>query len=187
LPSTIDTHSVRVSGLGDARLSDVVCTIGADNEASYAPDGSSELTRLLEAQKQALEKEKDIREREAELLLNYANTLTGEHVNPTNMSSFLETFVEQGRSNLKAVSNLLRTWFVSRNSYYPQVAELSEKILITDRQIEKEKEKKALKIGDIKGKVSVILGTDASTTVDLKLTYSTYILPRHRQKRLICY
>ena len=109
LPSTIDTHSVRVSGLGDARLSDVVCTIGADNEASYSPDGPSELIRLLTVQKQALEQEKDMRDREAELLVNYAKTLTGEHVTPVNMSSFLGDFVEQGRLNLKAVSDRLRT------------------------------------------------------------------------------
>ena len=107
LPSTIDTHTVRVSGLGDARLSDVVCTIGADNEASYAPDGSSELIRLLTVQKKALTQESDMRNREADLLVNYARTLTGQHVTPSNMSTFLQDFVEQGRLNLKAVSNRL--------------------------------------------------------------------------------
>ena len=86
-----------------------MCTIGADNEASYSPDGSSELIRLLTVQKQALEQEKDMRDREAELLVNYAKTLTGEHVTPVNMSSFLGDFVEQGRLNLKAVSDRLRT------------------------------------------------------------------------------
>jgi hypothetical protein len=103
LPSTIDTHTVRVSGLGDARLSDVVCTIETNSESSYAPDSSSELIRLLDVQKQALESEKRIRKEEAELLVKYAQTLTGEHVSPTNMSTFLENFIEQNRVNLKAV------------------------------------------------------------------------------------
>lgn len=89
--------------MGDARLFDVVCTIGVNKEASYARDSSSEVIRLLKVQKQALESEKRVREQEADLLVNYAKTLSGEHVAPSNMSSFLESFVEQGRKNLKAV------------------------------------------------------------------------------------
>ena len=183
MSSTIDTRSVRVSGLGDVRLSDVVCTIGADTaESLYAPDSSPELIRRLTAQKQALEKEKRIRDQEAELLVSYAKTLTGEHVTPSDMLNFLESFVERGRLNLKAVSDHdLPTWFIPRNSSGSQVAELREKVLAIHYQIETEKEKKASKMGDVKGNVSVILEADAATTVDLKLTYSTYFPPHHLQ------
>lgn len=180
LPGTIDTHSVRVSGLGGVRLSDVACTIGADNESSDEPDSSSELIRLLMVQKQALETEKYIRDQEAELLMNYAKTLTREHVTPTDMSSFLEDFVDQGRLNIEAVSDRLHIRFVSSNSYYPQIAELRQKILAIDRQIETEKGKKISKT------VSVILGTDAATTIDLKLTYSTLLPPWSSIRSVLC-
>ena len=70
---------------------------------------------------------------------------------------------------------------IPRNSSDSQVAELREKVLAIHYQIETEKEKKASKMGDAKGNVSVILETDAATTVDLKLTYSTYFPPHHLQ------
>jgi hypothetical protein len=103
LPSTIDTHSIRVSGLGASRLSDVVCTVEANREASYAIDSSSEVIRLLKAKKQNLESDKRVREQEADLLVNYSKTLKGEHVSPSDMASFLGTFVEQGRKNFVVV------------------------------------------------------------------------------------
>ncbi|KAG6877251.1 hypothetical protein C0992_010442 [Termitomyces sp. T32_za158] len=153
LSSSIDTHSVRVSGLGEARLYDVVCTIGVGKDTSYASDSSSEIIRLLKVKKHALESEKRVREHEADLLVNYAKTLSGEHVPPTQMSAFLESFVEQGRKNLN------------------NITELDEKIIALDRQIERETEDGASKKGDVRGEVTVILGTDNSSTVDLKLTY----------------
>ncbi|KAF5379823.1 hypothetical protein D9615_005794 [Tricholomella constricta] len=153
LPSIIDTHSVRVSGLGDARLYDVVCTVGANNDASYASDSIAEIIRLLQVKKVELENEKRVRRNEADLLVDYAKTLTGEHVPPTQMNSFLESFVEQGRKNLRAIT------------------ELSEKIIQVDRQIERENKKKASKKGEALGEVNIILGADETSKVDLKLTY----------------
>jgi len=58
----------------------------------------------LKVKKQALESEKRVREHEADLLVGYAKTLTGEHVSPAQMGAFLEGFVEQGRKNVVAVS-----------------------------------------------------------------------------------
>ncbi|KAG6812258.1 hypothetical protein H0H92_003714 [Tricholoma furcatifolium] len=153
LSGSIDTHSVRVSGLGEARLHDVVCTIGASKDASYAPDSPSEIIRLLQVKKQAFESEKRVREHEAELLVSYAKTLSGEHVPPSQMSAFLEGFVEQGRKNLTEISDI------------------SEKIIALERQIERETEKSVAKKGNTKGEVAIVLGTDIGTTVDLKLTY----------------
>jgi hypothetical protein len=92
--------------LGDARLYDVVCTIGNDRDA-YEPDSSLEIIRRLTVKKQAFESEKRVREHEADLLVNYAKSLTGEHVKPPQMSQFLESFIEQGRKNLEAVTTSL--------------------------------------------------------------------------------
>ncbi|KAG6849296.1 hypothetical protein H0H93_009651 [Arthromyces matolae] len=153
LSGSIDTHSIRVSGLGEARLYDVVCTIGVSKDTSYASDSPSEIIRLLNVKKQSLENEKRVREHEADLLVNYAKTLNGEHVQPTQMSTFLESFVEQGRKNLI------------------EIVDLEEKIISIQRQIERETEKRVSKKGDATGKVSIVLGTDNDTAVDLKLTY----------------
>ncbi|KAG6864236.1 hypothetical protein C0991_011155 [Blastosporella zonata] len=154
LPGSIDTHSVRVSGLGEARLYDVVCTIGVSKDASYAADSPSEIIRLLQVKKHALENEKRLRNHEADLLLSYAKTLSGEHVAPSQMSAFLESFVQQGHKNLN------------------DITDVDEKTIAIDRQIESETEKRASKKGDARGEVDIILGADyACTVADLKLTY----------------
>ncbi|KAG6872729.1 hypothetical protein C0995_007132 [Termitomyces sp. Mi166 len=153
LSGSIDTDSVRVSGLGEARLCDVLCTIGVGKDMSYAPDSSSEIIRLLQVKKYALESEKRVREHEADLLVSYAKTLSGEHVPPTQMITFLESFVEHGRQNLN------------------NITELNEKIIALDRQIERETEKSVSKKGNAQGEVTIIQSADNSRTVDLKLTY----------------
>ncbi|KAJ6543618.1 hypothetical protein DFH09DRAFT_1041079 [Mycena vulgaris] len=148
LPSCIDTHSVRVSDLADARLFDVTCT------TRHVPfNKSSETVRLLQAQKFSLQGEKRVRDHESDLLVTYAKTLSGEHISPTQMGTFLESFVQQGRKNLEAI------------------AELDEKIVALDRQIEAELQKEATKKGGPTGEVTIVVGTDSDTHVDLKLTY----------------
>ena len=92
-----------MSGLGDARLFDVVCTIGTNKASSYEPSSSSEVIRTLLVKKSALESEKAVRETESQLLLKYAQTLSGEHVTPTQMGQFLGSYVDQGRKIVQAV------------------------------------------------------------------------------------
>lgn len=104
LSSFIDTHSVRVSGLGSAaRLLDVACTIATSNSASYLPESSTEVIRKLRVQKNTLERERTLRNNESQLLLAYAETLNGEHVNPQQMTAFLEGFMQQGKKIIQAV------------------------------------------------------------------------------------
>ena len=103
LSSFIDTHSVRVSGLGSAaRLLDVACTIATSKSASYLPDSSTEVIRKLRVRKNTLERERTLRNNESRLLLAYAETLNGEHVNPQ-MAAFLEGFMQQGKKIIQAV------------------------------------------------------------------------------------
>lgn len=108
----------------------------------------------MKAQKFSLEGEKRVRDHESDLLVTYARTLSGEHVSPTQMGVFLESFVQQGRKNLEAV------------------AEIDEKIVALDRQIEVEQQKEATKKGASTGEVTIVVGTDSDTHLDLKLTYS---------------
>jgi hypothetical protein len=92
-----------VSGLGDVRLFDVVCTIGTNKASSYEPSSSSEVIRTLLVKKGLLESEKAVRDSESQLLFKYAQTLSGEHVTPTQMGQFLGSYVDQGRKIVQAV------------------------------------------------------------------------------------
>ena len=92
-----------MSGLGDARLFDVVCTIGTNKASSYEPSSTSEVIRTLLVKKTALESERSVRESESEILLKYAQSLSGEHVTPIQMGQFLGSYVDQGRKVIQAV------------------------------------------------------------------------------------
>ena len=118
LSSFIDTHLVRVSGLGSAaRLLDVACTIATSKSASYLPDSSTEVIRKLRVRKNTLEREPTLRNYESRLLLAYAETLNGEHVNPQQMTAFLEGFMQQGKKIIQAVI-LISLCFLSRVDAY---------------------------------------------------------------------
>ncbi|KAF9550044.1 hypothetical protein CPC08DRAFT_768987 [Agrocybe pediades] len=155
LSSSIDTHSIRVSGLGNARLFDVVCTLEKSNKDSttFTTDGASEVVRALTVKKKALESERAIRENESQLLLKYAQSLSGEHVTPVQMSQFLESYVAQGRKTVEAITTL------------------NEQIVQVDREIDEEKEKSSSKKGSNRGRVDVVLFAEEEAAVDLKLTY----------------
>lgn len=154
MPSTIDADSIRVSGLGDARLLDVVCT--SENDSTY---DQNDITHALEIKKSIVEAEKRVLDHQANLLVGYGKTLSGEHITPSAMIQFMENFVEQGRKNAVAVSAL------------------DEKILDIDRQINEEISKKSLKKGETKRRITVIIAVEESGPVELKLTYSLYIHP----------
>ncbi|EDR08579.1 uncharacterized protein LACBIDRAFT_296878 [Laccaria bicolor S238N-H82] len=153
LSSFIDTHSVRVSGLGSAaRLLDVACTIATSKSASYLPDSSTEVIRKLRVRKNTLERERTLRNNESQLLLAYAGTLGGEHVNPQQMTAFLEGFMQQGKKIIEEAS-------------------LSEQIIELERLIEAENEKSTSKRGTTDGKVNIVLGADEDFNAEIKLTY----------------
>ena len=66
---------------------------------------SSETVRALTRKKASLESEKNVRAQELALLNKYSQTLTGEHVSPSELTKFLHTFVEQSRQIVQAVSD----------------------------------------------------------------------------------
>ncbi|KAH9481857.1 Protein F37C4.5 [Psilocybe cubensis] len=153
LSSCIDTQSIRVSGLGDARLFDVTCTHADSNAALYLPGSAAEIKRTLLVKKAALESEKAVREQESKLLWQYAQTLNGEHVTPTQMGLFLESYVERGHKIVSAIT------------------ELNEKIVAITRQIDLHDSESASKKGTALGQVDIVIVADSDTQVELKLTY----------------
>lgn len=147
---------MRVTGLGDARLFDVVCKLGTNKSAAYASDSPSEIIRRLQSKKAALESTKQVREQEAEILVQYAKSLTGAFVTPPNMALFLQSFVEQGGKNTAAIVSL------------------SEEIFEIDRLIEAEAEKASLTKGTCTGEVTAVIRSAMSCSVDMLITYSMH-------------
>jgi Domain of unknown function (DUF4139)/N-terminal domain of unknown function (DUF4140) len=155
LSSAIDTESARVSGLGDARLFDVVCTINRQDSKITLGNSFEEAVRILEAKKQELKNEKSIVLEQSNILSEYAKTLSGEHVSPQDMVTFMQSFVPQQKECLRTVS------------------ELDGKILDLERQIAKEREILASWKGKAEAKVSVVIVAQIDGPVKLNLTYST--------------
>ncbi|TFK61460.1 hypothetical protein BDN72DRAFT_965157 [Pluteus cervinus] len=148
LSSSINTDSVRVSGLGDARLFDVVCSLSPQRSET-----TQDATNSLKERKVSLQNAKAIHQQEAELLYSYAKTLTGEHVKPEQMTAFLAGYGEQSRKCGAAVEAIDR--------------EIND----IDTEIAKVKDKSATKVGSSRGTVTVVIGTDIDDTIELKLTY----------------
>ncbi|TFK16659.1 hypothetical protein FA15DRAFT_698701 [Coprinopsis marcescibilis] len=156
LSSCIDPLSVRVSGLGEARLYDVVCTVEQSQQYGFAGhdlDDASELIRSLNVKKGEIEKRKAIRECEARLLLQYAESLKGEHVAPAQMIDFMQTFTIQNQKNLQEVSKL------------------DGDLDALNREIAKQESKVKTKKGLAQGRVDVVVVADGEVQVDLVLTY----------------
>ena len=158
ISSSIDTESVRISGLGDARLFDVVCTIEKKQDADLTPDSPSEVIRQLEINKRALENRKCALEQEAEFLVAYAQTLKGEHVDTSAMIEFLNSFVTRRRESLEATS------------------ELDAQILDVTRKIQKEHANNAKKAGHTDGQITIVLVAAEDGLVDIKVTYSKFTI-----------
>jgi hypothetical protein len=150
----MDNDSIRVTGLGDARLFDVICTPSSTSSAS-SPHGAAERIRLLEAKKKRLQTEKRVREHEADILVDYGRSLRGEHISPKNATLFFDGFVERASKNLDAT------------------AELEEAIVDIDSEIQREKDLESKKKGLAHTEVTVVVLADQDGPVELKLTYST--------------
>ncbi|KAF9496664.1 hypothetical protein BDN71DRAFT_731529 [Pleurotus eryngii] len=151
LPSDVVRDSVRVSGLANARLYDVVCTIKTPRDAE---DTILESIRLLQVKKVELEGQKNVRQAEADLLASWAKGVTAEHVEYSGMPGFLRNFVSQGKDNLEAVSNI------------------TEEIIAIDRQIQCLKDEKELRKGSTNAKVVVVIGTQGEQSVSFDLAYA---------------
>ncbi|KXN84374.1 Protein F37C4.5 [Leucoagaricus sp. SymC.cos] len=153
LPSTIDSQSVRVAGLNFSGsnttfLSDVVCST-----SEAAEDASKAIIHALEVQKNTLTHEKRVLDTQADVLVKYANSLTGEHANPKVMNNFLGTFVEHGKSNIHAI------------------AKIEAETEAINKQIEAERKKASLVKGTANTELTAVITADTDTNVELKVTY----------------
>lgn len=147
----MDTDSARVTGLGDAGLSDFTCTI------NHGASTASERLVELRTKEKVLEETKLICERQAGFLLKYGETLTSEHVTPEQAIAFAQAYGKQGLSSMQAVKTL------------------DEQLAEVDREIEKELKREVQRKGTVNGHARVVIATDGDGPVQLKLTYSEHI------------
>jgi hypothetical protein len=102
LPHTMQTESLRVAGIGQAMLSDVVCIMPKNRASKLGQAGKSEELLKLEEQKAILMCQKRVIDHQANILVNYAHTMTSEHVSPEDMLTFLQSFTAMGEQNAQA-------------------------------------------------------------------------------------
>ncbi|KAF8266027.1 hypothetical protein EI94DRAFT_1587080 [Lactarius quietus] len=152
LPGSIDTESARVSGLGDAQLSDVVCSVGRGIE-EIDTQSTSEVVRKLKVKKTALCNDRDALEDISATMTNYSNTLAGDTVSPHRAETFFE--------NLLTRSQTLRS----------QHVELEEEILQLTRQIAVLSSAEEKRQGKSDGEVTVVIIAKQAIEIELKLTY----------------
>lgn len=161
LSSYVDIDSVRVTGLGDARLFEASCKI--QKRETWRKSDSSEASdperiRLLRDKKGLLTQEKNICESATFLLRDYGKTLSGDHVTPADADTFIDQYIARG-------STLART-----------VAKLDEEILQLQREIDDITTKSSINRGEANGRVNVAIMTKMETEVILKLIYGLYFV-----------
>jgi hypothetical protein len=146
LSSVTDTESLRVSGLGDARLLVVNCL-----REQFAEISESDPIRALKFQKQELRAERDARKAEIEILKGFGGKLGDKpDLTPDQASAFAETLFEKTLACAETVKGL--------------EAEIEE----IRRKISKTAAEKA-GTATVKAVITIVANDDGP--VQLKLTY----------------
>ena len=143
-----------MSGLGDAQLSDVVCSVGRGIE-EIDTQSTGEVIRKLNVKKIALLDDRDALDDISNTMIGYSKTLAGDTVSPNRAETFFE--------NLLTRSQTMRS----------QRVELDEEILQLTRQIDVLSSAEERKQGKSDGEVAVVIVAKQETEIELKLTYRT--------------
>ena len=160
LPSSIDTESARVTGLGDAAvLFDVVCAVSTDQVRSMHADVQSEVLKDLERRKSVLTGEKGMRKHQADILAQYGQTLNAEHHDVSVLNDVLDNLVVRSRDTLEAS------------------ADLDKRIDALDQQIADEKRKltEQARRAATYGKITAVIMAKRAGDITITLTYSMYL------------
>ncbi|KAJ3569897.1 hypothetical protein NP233_g4752 [Leucocoprinus birnbaumii] len=156
LPTTINEHSVRLSlhnsdgtPTEDIYLSDTVCYI-VDRPRD---ESSQSRLRALEIKKSGLQSEKKMLDTQAEVMVSYARSLTGQSTGTQDIDAFLNAFHERGRKNIESAMKIEE-----------QISEL-------DNQIQEERRKKTSIKGTLNTEMTIVITADRSKQIQLRLTY----------------
>ena len=155
LPSCIDLDATRVTGLGDAILFDVACSLVDEDNTMH----QSAEERGLVLARTALENEKRVHERKADILMLFGRSLTSEFATPATVTSFLSQFQDHSIEITSSVADL-----------DAKLAELNETISKLKRE-SAQKQKRA----KTNAKVTAVIMAKRAGEVEITLTYSMSI------------
>jgi hypothetical protein len=150
LSSFTDAESFRVSGLGDARLLDVVCTI--DQRA--VQEEESQEVRDARRKIQDLRAEINIRNQEMDMLLQYGRAMGGTSIQPDQAIPFTE-HVSGKRLATQLILN-----------------QLADKIEFLETFI---KDNSVPKKGRVNGRATIVVSANEDGLVQLTVSYCTSI------------
>lgn len=146
LSSTTDAESLRVTGLGNARLLVLVC-----NYDNYPDIPESDPIRAAHKELAALRTETDARAQQLELLTNYGKSLADKkNVNSEDAITFASQLVEKTIENRRAIKDL------------------DAKIEVLSRWIERTQQEKQ---GTAQSKASVTIVAEEDGPVELHVSY----------------
>jgi DNA repair protein RadC len=130
--------------------------LGPKPNRSVAEPKNQGRIRSLQAEQQALLAEKCMREKEAQMLLQYSETLSSQHVAPDKAIDYMSSFVQRSKQNAAAV------------------VELDNQTQSIQEQIQEEKGKISERKGGTQVRTTMVLSADSDTSAHLKLTYSGF-------------
>jgi len=146
LSSTTDAESLRVTGLGNARLLVLVC-----NYDNYPEIPESDPVRTAQKELAALKAETDARTQQLELLSSYGKSLADKQdVTPDDATAFASQLVKKTIDNKRAIK------------------ELEGKIEVLSRWIERTQQEKQ---GTAQSKASVTIVAEEDGPVELHVSY----------------
>jgi len=146
LSSTTDAESLRVTGLGNARLLVLVC-----NYDNYPDIPESDPVRTAQKELAALRAETDARTQQLELLSGYGKSLADKkEVTPDDATTFASQLVKKTVDNKRAIK------------------ELEGKIEVLSRWIERTQQEKQ---GTAQSKASVTIVAEEDGPVELYVSY----------------
>lgn len=159
LPNTIDRDSIRVEGLGNAAIFDVIYTPPPTEKAQTKKSLSlNEDLRALEKKIDSLKSEKAILNDQERVLADYAKTLNAEQTDVATLGNFLGVYKER------------------RKQIHLGLQALHEQL--TDTEKAAEEKRKALKEDDASKKravkITVIVNAEEDGKAELSLWYVVY-------------
>jgi prefoldin subunit 5 len=143
---------VRVTGVGDADISDVVCTI--DGRAQQGKNPRDSALTALTKKRNALKQRRRTLHRIASALDRYSSSLRAEHIQPGAADEFFDKYLTRA------------------SNYDDKKTEMDDEIRQLGREIEEVKKNAAAHIGQTNARVTVTVHAEQATEIELRLTYS---------------
>ncbi|EJD04807.1 uncharacterized protein FOMMEDRAFT_80022 [Fomitiporia mediterranea MF3/22] len=153
LSSCIDTDSARITGLGDAMLSDVICTIIDARDIPPSSDG--DVLEALERRREMLEGEKKLCSKASDMLAQYGRSMAAEYTTPDTVTLFADSLVQRGAKSLEEAKALDE-----------QIADLDKELEKERRRLQKERQKPAAR-----GRVTAVIVAKRARKIEVTFTY----------------